>query len=174
MSRWCHHYACTKDIVDHVLFVLENDEEDEDDDALWEEVLRHFPDSLPTHGVNLLWEDIHRCLTGDVTRNLNFDRGDHPLKLCIHGGEWLRDAPDSVTRVAAEEVPALCRALEAIDRAWLQEKLLDLKRAGVPGFRGRKMDERDIEDFWRGFEELREFYLAAEKLRLPVICTISH
>jgi hypothetical protein len=173
MTRWCHHYACPKDIVDHIHYVL-RDDEDEDYDALWEDVLRHFPKSLPCYGVNLLWEDMHRCLTGDSSRRLNFDKGDYPLRLCIHGGEWLRGMPNSVTLVYAEEVPELCRAMEVIDRAWWKEKLIRLKAAGVRGFKEREMSDEDVEEVWSEFRELLAFYQQAEKMRLPVVCTISH
>jgi hypothetical protein len=173
MSRWCCHYACTKDIVDHVLFILENDEA-EDYDALWEEVLYHFPQSLPSSYILSLWEDIHRCLTGDFSKRLDFDKGEYPLRLCIHGGARLRDSGMSVTLVHAEEIANLCQAMKSIKRDWMREKLLRLKTAGVSGFREREMSEDEVGEVWREFQELLAFYRQAEKLRLPVICTISH
>lgn len=119
MSRWCCMYGCTKDVLDHVVFVLDHEEDDGDRDELWEEVLPRCPKSLPRYAVNLVWEDIHRCLTDDFSRGLDFEKGEYPLRFCIHNSEWLRDMPRSVALVRAEEVPELCRALEAIDRAWL-------------------------------------------------------
>jgi hypothetical protein len=173
MSRWCSHYACTKDILDHILFVLEQ-EEDEDYDALYEDVLRDFPRSLPRYGVDKLWEDVHRCLTGDESRWLDFEEGEYPLNLCIHGGEWLRDPPESVALVQAEEIPPLCRALEAIDREWVRQRLLALKVAGVHWYRQRGNEEQEVETVWGEIQEYVRFYRAAEKAGLPVIVTISH
>lgn len=173
MSRWCVWYACTKDVVDHARFVLENEEVVEDD-PLHEEVLRHFPESLPHYAINHAWDEIHRCLTGDVTDWMDFDSGDYPLKLCVHGGESLRDATDSVTLVDAEEIPPLCRALAGIERDWMKERLLALPASELSWYRGRRMDDDDVEDVWSEFCALRRFYLEAERLKLPVICTISH
>jgi hypothetical protein len=173
MSRWCVHYACTKEILDHVLFVLDQDA-DEDYDALYEDVLRDIPNSLPRYGVDKLWEDVHRCLTGDASDFLDFDEGIYPLKLCIHGGRWLREPPESVALVHAEQVPDLHRALEAIDRESVRQRLLALEEAGVEWYRERGSEDQEVETVWGEIQEYVRFYGAAEKAGLSVICTISH
>ena len=66
------------------------------------------------------------------------------------------------------------RALEAIDREWLRQKLLFLKEERVRGYAKRTVDDLDVKSVWRELGEYRRFYQAAEKAGLPVLSTISH
>jgi hypothetical protein len=167
MSRWCDWYACPKDLLDRFFYAAEVTDVHGDglaDEAVAELLNELYPvrRTLLHHNINHTWEEIHRVLTDDFTPHLDFDRGQYPLRLCIHGGEWLLVGRRTMTLVAADEVPALCRALEAIDEGWMREKLRGCGRSSW------------LRRVWEEFCPLREFYLKVEKANLPVICTISH
>jgi Domain of unknown function (DUF1877) len=169
MSSYCDHYACPKDLLDRFLGALEEDDPREAVGELTDELYNQK--KILHNEINFKWEDIHRCLTGDVTGNLNFNKGEYPLKLCIHGGEWLMGGPRTMTLVRADQLPDLCAALKPIDSDWLRDKM-----AGMARKVGRyaNLDDEFVEIVWEEFDALRKFYEKAKKRKLPVICTISH
>jgi Domain of unknown function (DUF1877) len=172
MSSYCDHYACTKDLLDRFLVAAEADDPDEALAELEDEL--YGKRDVMHNEINFKWEDIHRCLTDDVSDDLDFYSGDYPLRLCIHGGEWrIEDPPGShtMTLVKADELPALCKALKPIDREWLKQKLLDMQ-GEVPRY--THLEDEFIDDVWEEFDSLRKFYEKAKKAGLAVICTISH
>jgi hypothetical protein len=171
MSRWCHHYACTKELLDRFLFAIADEDPEEGVGELLSD-LYPVRDSLLYHESNHIWEEIHRALTDDFTEDLDFDSGEYPLRLCIHGGEWLLGGGQTMTLVDADDIPDLCRALEDIDEEWLRPKLLALQ-GRVRAYTGWRMTEEWLADVWNEFCSLRGFFQKAEKTGLPVICTIS-
>jgi hypothetical protein len=171
MSRQCDHVACTKDLLDWFHWAVE---QDEPEDAVRlillaverrKDVLRKESDPV--------WVGVHRVLTEDDSDDLDFDAGDYPLRLCIHGGDWLHGGRRTVSLVEADELPELVEALRAIEQPWVVDRLLAMQRRLSPRF-----DSWDMHDFgegvWYEIECLREFYEKAAAAKLPVICTISH
>lgn len=171
MSRWCDHVACTKDLLDWFLWAARQDEPT----AAVGEIIGHVykREGVLRHECNHLWEGVHRVLTDDDSADLDFDAGDHPLRLCIHGGEWLLEGQRTMTLIEADEVPALAEALRAIDQAWVVDRLAAMQQRTSPRYDRWNVQEYG-EDTWYQIEALREFYEAAARAKLPVICTISH
>ena len=173
MSRYCDHYACTKELLDRFLTAARDD--DHPGMAVDELVNDLYPcTGLLHHEINHNWEDVHRCLTFDADEDLDFDCGDEPLMLCIHGGEWLLGGGRTMTLVRAVSCPRCARRWTA------GQGLLPPDDAGAaqPKAWGvtptRSGPRRRSRPSWDDFCSLREFYHKANAARLPVICTISH
>jgi hypothetical protein len=176
MSRWCDHFAITKEYADRLLYASASEEEP---DAAVLEVLREVLDDPRAHPphveVDKIWEPVHRCLTGDhgPGGRLNFDAGAYPLKLCLLGGEWLWDdflqGHRSVQLVSPEEVEAVVEALQQIDATWLSDRFFAL-----PDDQFHELNDGVFACTWAYFEELRAFFVQAAAERKAVICTISH
>jgi hypothetical protein len=174
-NRWCRHYACTKDLLDRFMFVFKEGDSDEALAALQSELHQRRGEVLQ-HAVKGVWRDVHRALTEDENAEyLDFSEGEYPLRLCISGGQGLNpdwQGEDVVQLVRAEQIRDLCRALEAIDEAWLRGKLLGLE-GRVRFSTGRALSDELMARAWEAFSSLRAFFLEAEKAELPVICTIE-
>jgi hypothetical protein len=169
MSRWCDHYAVTKDLADRFLFagfqgtatVVElTDELHESGEGL-------------RHEMNHTWEEIHRCLTDDLSDDLDFESGDYPLQLAIHGGEWLLSGQRTATLILADQVAELVLALRALDQPWFYRKLLWLKEEAPP-YQAVDITDQYVGCVWDDFRALRDFYEQAAAAGLSVLCTISH
>jgi hypothetical protein len=177
MSRWCDWYACPKDVLDRFLFAAQVSSDEEADEAV-AELLGGLPSlrkAVPHYSLNGSWEEIHRALTDDFTGRLDFDAGEHPLCLCVHGGERLLDGSRrTMTLVHADEVPDLCHALEGIEEGLMNAKLLAVKDNVPSRYSTWDMDVAWLRYIWMEFTGLREWYRKVEKAKLPVICTISH
>jgi hypothetical protein len=175
MSRYCDHYACPKELLDRFLTAAA---EDRRGGAVGELVNDLYPNHGLLHNeINHKWEDIHRCLTFDTGEGLDFECGEEPLSLCIHGGEWLVRVGRSyrtVTLLRAEQLPALCEALDGIDEDFFRRTMRELRDEGVSRYADEGWTEQNVEVVWMDFRSLRDFYHKANAVRLPVICTISH
>jgi Domain of unknown function (DUF1877) len=169
MSRWCDHIACTKDLHDWFLWAVEQEDTYDEIGQITNYVYGRKKKIL-RHEVNHFWEDIHRCLTDDISRGLDFDSGDYPLCLCIHG-ELLLAGPRTVSLITPAEVADLVPALREIDDFWITNKLQEL-HSQARWF--ARLDDDYIVEVWWEFQELRKFYEKALKSGLPVACTISH
>lgn len=175
MSRYCDHFACTKDLLDRFLTAARSPEEP--GRAVNELVNGLYPyRGLLHHQINHFWEDIHRCLTFDFTDSMDFEWGDHPLMLCIHGGEWFDFGRhyQTMTLLNADELPDLCAALETIDESFFRRTMRELGAEGVGRYAEDTRIDSHAETVFGDFRSLREFYKKANAAQLPVICTISH
>jgi hypothetical protein len=171
MSRWCDHVACTKDLLDWFLWAVDQDEPHYAVAEITDHVYQHRGRIL-RHDSNHVWEGVHRVLTGDDSDDLDFDAGDYPLRLAVHGGEWLLGGPRTMSLVKANELPDLVAALDEIDQPWVVEQLLALQELS-PGDADAEV-YAEADRTWHELDALRKFYHKANAARLPVICTISH
>jgi hypothetical protein len=173
MSRYCDHFACTKELLD--CFLTAAGDEDDPVSAVDELVNGLYPyHGILHHEINHNWEDIHRALTFDASEEIDFDEGDDPLRLCVHGGDWLVGGARTMTLVHAHELPALCEALDGIDEDFFRRTMRELRAEGVSRYADEKWTEEKVEVVWWDFRSLREFFHKVAKAGLPVICTISH
>jgi hypothetical protein len=170
MSRFCDHFACTKDLLDWFLWAAEQENPDHALVAVTNHLYRD-PRVL-CHEGKPAWEGVHRALTDDDSFGVSLDRGEYPLRLCIHGGRPLWRGIRTVALVEASQVPDLVAALRSIDRAWVLGRFLAMQRRRAPAF-----DRWDMHDYsaevWREIESLLAFFLKAAQARLPVVCTTS-
>lgn len=162
------HFALTDDQLAKLLslkstdarieYIQEDIEEDWDEENLQE--------------TDKAWDAIHRCLTDHPpdTPELESDRGEYPLKLCVLGGEAVVEDSDGYTvrLVKADQVPDLVAALDPIDEKWLAGKYHACCKGAWPEY-----GEEDLEYTWENFIELREFFRRAAKKGRGVIFTVS-
>jgi hypothetical protein len=179
-ERWCRHYACTKELLDRFHFVFAGAEGALDSNERLADLcaeLEKRNGEVLQHAMTNVWRDVHRALTDDdCDQYLDLTVGEYPLRLCISGGEGLNPTwdgcEDLVILVRAEQVPELCRALEAIDKAWFRRKLRALDGQVLFSNDGEESDEV-LTPAWKVFRSLRAFYLEAEKAGLPVVCVLE-
>jgi hypothetical protein len=174
-TRWCWHYACTKDLLDRFHAVVAADDPDEALFRQWNELEQRKGEVLK-HAMLNEWRDVHRALTDDYNDTyLDLSTGKYPLRLCISGGEWLNpdwQGEDLVQLVKAEQIPDLCRALAAIDEEWFCGKLKAMDGEVTFSNDGDLTDEL-LAQAWEAFRSLRAFYLKAEKAGLPVVVVVE-
>jgi len=118
------------------------------------------------------WDPIHRTLNLDNTPGgrLSCEGGDHPLDLCIVGGEQLHEGEDySICLIRPEEVAELAAALAEIDETWMRKRFFTLD----PRAAQYDIDEDQFEYLWGNFEGLPEFFARAAADGRAVIFTVS-
>jgi hypothetical protein len=173
MSRWADWFAIPPDQVDQFADAA-------GDNEVIEELLEPLlypagPGPQPPHvQMDKWWEPIHRCLTGDHAGRLDFDAGDHPLNLCVLGGEPLFHGLGRNYRTAAlvydTEVPEVTRAMQGLTEGWLREQFFRL-----PPRQFHEIDESACRHIWYCFHELLlPFFARAAAEGQGVVCTISH
>jgi hypothetical protein len=128
-------------------------------------------EELPRHvQMNKAQEPIHRCLTGDRSRDLLFTYGPMPLKLAVLGGRQIfRQGYRTASLVDADKVPRVAKALAKIDRAWMHDRFFRL-----PDRQFHEVNEEMFEWTWEHFEMLPPFFGKVASQGNAVVCTISH
>jgi hypothetical protein len=113
------------------------------------------------------WDAIHRCLTDG---ELLFENGTFPLNRCILGGRPLMsdEANELALFTAADEVPAVSAALDAVTEEWFRTAYGSLDPADYL--------EHGPEDFdyaWDGFEAARRLWRHAATTGRAVLFSAS-
>lgn len=161
------HFALTESQRDELL-AFETDEGRmayvEEIEEAWEE------DNLQE--TNKAWDAIHRCLTDHPPKlpELESNRGEYPLNLCILGGRPVidDDLGSIIMLIEADEVRDLANALDSIEKEWMAKKYYTYCNGAWPEY-----GEEDLGYTWEYFVELREFFRAAATKGLCVIFTVS-
>lgn len=113
------------------------------------------------------WDAMHRALSDGT---LDVDGGEAPLNRAILGGEHLHEADDYIVAlVSAAEVPAVAKALAAIDADALRERYDRI----VPRDYAPEYGEEDREYTVASFRDVVELYERAAKAGRAVVFTVD-
>jgi hypothetical protein len=113
------------------------------------------------------WDAIHRCLTDG---ELDFASGSFPLNRCILGGRPLTSdqAEEIAVFTAADEVPAVSAALDAVTEEWFRTAYGSLDPADY-----LEHSPEDLAYTWDGFESARRLWRHAATTGRSVLFSAS-
>lgn len=113
------------------------------------------------------WDAIHRCLTDG---ELDFASGTFPLNRCILGGRALTsdEAEEIAVLTAADEVPAVSEALDAVTEEWFRTAYGSLDPADY-----LEHSPEDLAYTWDGFEAARRLWRHAATTGRSVLFSAS-
>lgn len=172
------HLAVTEEQVERLRRVSNGEEVDEDenvDAAVWAAV-QGIEERLPEryyHDTDKAWDGLHRALTADNTPDgrLSPGAGEHPLNLCVMGGEPFCEGEDySICLIEPDQVAEVASALAEVEEAWLRKRFFTLD----PRAAEYDINEDQFEYVWGNFQGLPEFFARAAAEGRAVIFTVSH
>ena len=141
-----------------------------DDDAVAGHVAGEIEERLTGEDhadLDKAWDAIHRCLTDGA---LDYGNGTFPLNRCILGGRLLvsDEAAEIAAFTAADEVPAVSAALDAVTEEWFRAAYGSLDPADY-----LEHGPEDLAYAWDGFESARRLWRYAATTGRAVLFSAS-
>jgi hypothetical protein len=113
------------------------------------------------------WDPIHRCLTEGT---LDAEGGEFPLNHCVLGGRRLHEGDDfEAVYLRPDIVPFVAEAIGDVKRAELYEIYMRLDPADY----GRPSSEKEFDEIWSIFKQIRQFLDSAAMERDAVLFTVE-
>lgn len=172
------HFVITLDQMQHLLdIVYEQDLDDVACDEALREAIREIEnqwDKQHLFQTDKAWDAIHRSLCEDNTPNgeLNPNKGEYPLKLCILGGEQLYQGNDyCICLIRPEQVRDVAQALAGVTESWLRERFFRLDAKKVIGY---SISVNEFDYTWSNFQGLPGFFARAAAEGRAVVFTVDH
>jgi hypothetical protein len=162
MSKRGNFYAITPDEAERLLSLVGN-EADLAKEALelytFERQRAHF-----ITPVDKTWDPIHRCLCDGTLRNLG--AGKTLLSCCVLGARHLPAGTEMIICfVAAEQVPQISEALQAVEIPWFISKFTSLSTHGYTG----AINNEELEFAWESFTNIRNLYERAANANRAIV-----
>ena len=108
------------------------------------------------------WDAIHRCLSDGT---LNPSAGEVPLNHCILGGRQMLESKNTIVAVVRPDLTRhVARELNVVSEQWFRDRYYEID----PQDYGRKLDDDDLTEAWRRFEEIRDFYQNAAQQKCAI------